>query len=81
MLVTAEPRQELPSLYLEWISNEILLYSIGNYIQSLGINMMKDSMRKRVYRYVGLGQYALQQKLAEHFKSTILKTIVIINNK
>ena len=24
-------------LYLEWISNEILLYSTGNYIQSLGI--------------------------------------------
>ena len=25
-------------LYLEWISNEILLYSTGNYIQSLGID-------------------------------------------
>ena len=24
-------------LHLEWISNEVLLYSIGNYIQSLGI--------------------------------------------
>ena len=24
-------------LYLEWISNEDLLYSTGNYIQSLGI--------------------------------------------
>ena len=24
-------------LYLEWISNEVLLYSMGNYIQSLGI--------------------------------------------
>ena len=24
-------------LHLEWISNEILLYSTGNYIQSLGI--------------------------------------------
>ena len=24
-------------LYLEWISNEVLLYSTGNYIQSLGI--------------------------------------------
>ena len=24
-------------LYLEWISNEILLYSTGNYIQSLGV--------------------------------------------
>ena len=23
-------------LHLEWISNEVLLYSIGNYIQSLG---------------------------------------------
>ena len=25
-------------LHLEWISNEVLLYSTGNYIQSLGIN-------------------------------------------
>ena len=24
-------------LYLEWISNEVLLYSTGNYIYSLGI--------------------------------------------
>ena len=24
-------------LHLEWISNEILLYSTGNYVQSLGI--------------------------------------------
>ena len=24
-------------LHLEWISNEVLLYSTGNYIQSLGI--------------------------------------------
>ena len=24
-------------LYLEWISSEVLLYSTGNYIQSLGI--------------------------------------------
>ena len=23
---------------IEWISNEVLLYSIGNYIQSLGID-------------------------------------------
>ena len=25
-------------LYLEWISNEVLLYSMENYIQSLGID-------------------------------------------
>ena len=24
-------------LHLEWISNDVLLYSTGNYIQSLGI--------------------------------------------
>ena len=24
-------------LYLEWISNEVLLYSKGNYIKSLGV--------------------------------------------
>ena len=24
-------------LYLEWISNELLLYSTGSYVQSLGI--------------------------------------------
>ena len=26
-------------LHLEWISNEVLLYSIGNYIQCLGIDL------------------------------------------
>ena len=25
-------------LHLEWMSNEVLLYSTGNYIQSLGID-------------------------------------------
>ena len=25
-------------LHLEWISNEVLLYSMGNYIPSLGID-------------------------------------------
>ena len=33
-------------LHLEWISNEILLYSTGNYIQSLGIEHDDDGMRK-----------------------------------
>jgi len=30
-------------------------------------------MRKRMYIYVGLGHFAVQQKLAQHTKSTILK--------
>ena len=25
-------------LHLEWISNEVLLYRIGNYIQSVGVD-------------------------------------------
>ena len=25
-------------LHLEWISNEVLLYSTGNYVQSLGLD-------------------------------------------
>ena len=33
-------------LHLEWISNELLLYSTGNYIQILGQTMMEDNMRK-----------------------------------
>ena len=38
-------------LHLEWISNEILLYSPENYIQSL--MMERDNVRKKdVYMYV-----------------------------
>ena len=31
-------------LHLEWMSNEVLLYSTGKYIQSLVIEMMGDNM-------------------------------------
>ena len=33
-------------MHLEWISNEVLLYSTGDYVQSLGIDMMEDNIRK-----------------------------------
>ena len=59
-------------LHLEWISNEILLYSTGNYIQSLVMERMEDNVRKRMYIYVELGHFAVQQKLAEHCKSPII---------
>ena len=36
-------------LHLEWMSNEDLLHSTWNYIQSLRIEMMVDNMRKRKY--------------------------------
>ena len=32
-------------LHLEWISNELLLYSTGSYVQSL---VMEDNVRKRI---------------------------------
>ena len=32
-------------VHLKWISNEVLLYSTGNYIQSLGLDMMEDNIR------------------------------------
>ena len=39
-------------LHLEWISNGFLLYSTGNYIQSLEIKDDGRWMRKIMYTYV-----------------------------
>ena len=36
-------------LHLEWIQNKVLLYSTGNYIQSLGIKLMENNIKKNVY--------------------------------
>ena len=35
--------------------------------------MMEDNMRKRMYVCVWLGHFAVQQKLVQHCKSTILQ--------
>ena len=59
-------------LHLEWISNEVLLHSRGNYVQSLG--MEHDERRceeKNVFIHICLAHYAVQQKLTQHCKSTI----------
>ena len=55
-------------LYLEWISNEFLLYSTGNYIQSLehdGIEYEKKNVCVcvSVCERERLGHFAIQQKL------------------
>ena len=48
-------------LPMGWISNEILLCSTGNYVQSF--MMEHDNMRKKnVYMYVQLGHHGVQQK-------------------
>ena len=38
--------------HLERISNDALLYSTGNYIQSLGIEHDEDIIRKRIHIYM-----------------------------
>ena len=38
----------------------------------LGQNVMEDNMRKKMNIYVCQGRYAVQQKLTQHCKSTIL---------
>ena len=39
-------------LHVGWISNEVLLYSTGNYIQPLEAEHDGRCMRKRMYIYV-----------------------------
>ena len=62
-------------LYLEWISNEVLQYNTGNYIQSLMIGYRtgwKISEEKNLCVCTWPGHFAVQQKWTEHCKSTIL---------
>ena len=63
-------------LHLEWINNEFLLYSIVNYVQFLG--MERDGRqyeKKNVYTHTHthMAHYAVQQRLTQHCKSTILQ--------
>ena len=39
-------------LHMKWISNEILLNSTGNYIQSLAIEYDRGECEKRIYIYI-----------------------------
>ena len=55
-------------LYLEWINNKVPLYSTGNYIQYPVIN--HDG---KEYICIYLNHFAVQQKLTQHCKSTILQ--------
>ena len=38
-------------LHLAWVSSEALQYSTGNSMQSLGMDMMEDNVRKRIHIY------------------------------
>ena len=64
-------------LPLEWISNEILLCSPGNAIQSL--MREHDHVRKRMYTCMCDWVTLLcSRKLTEHFKPAIMEKIKII---
>ena len=45
----------------------------GTRSHHLWYNVIKDNARKRMYTYVQLGHFAVQQKLTEHCKSAIIK--------
>ena len=62
-------------LHLECISNEVLWYSRGSYIQSLGIEPYRRYYEKKnvyTHTHTRLGHFAVQQKLAQYCKSAIL---------
>ena len=58
-------------LYIESINNKVLLYSTWNYIQYPVINHNRKEYEK--YLYIKLNYFALQQKLIQHCKFTILQ--------
>ena len=61
-------------LHIEWINNKVLLYSTGNCIQYHEINHNRKEYKKQcVCIYMYLNYFALQQKLTQHCKSTILQ--------
>ena len=61
-------------LHIEWTNSNILLYSTGKYIQYPVINHNKKEYKEEyIYIYVQLNHFAVQQKLTQHCKSTILQ--------
>ena len=60
-------------LHLEQITIRSCSVAQESIASPLGQNMMEDNTRKGMYMYVWLGHFAVQQKLAQHCKSTIIK--------
>ena len=58
---------------IEQMGNEDLLYSTGNCVQSLGLGHDGRKYEKKEW----LGRFAVQQKLTEQCKSTVLEKIKI----
>ena len=56
-------------LHFEWMGNEVLLYSTGNWVQSLGI---EHDEKKNACIYTHTHTHAHTEKLMQHCKLTIL---------
>ena len=54
-------------VYIEWINNNILLYSTGNYIQYPVINHNGKEYEKQIHAQQN--HFAVQQKLTQHCKA------------
>ena len=59
-------------LYIKQVNNKGLLYSTGNYIQYLVTNYNGKESEK-IQRYILLNHFAVNQKLIQHCKLTILQ--------
>lgn len=59
-------------LHLEWINNEVLLCSTGNYIQSPGVNIMEKTIKNNACKSK-LSHFALQHRSVQHCKSATLQ--------
>ena len=61
-------------LCIKQITNESLLYSTGNSTQCSAVTEVgRKSKKERVYVYVQLIHFAVQQKLTQHCKAIILQ--------
>ena len=61
-------------LYMKWMVTGDLLYSTGNSTQYSVITYMgKESEKERICLYVQLNHCAIQQKLTQHYISTMLQ--------
>ena len=67
-------------LYIKYITNKDLLHSTGISSQySVMTYMGKESKKEWICVYVYLIHFAVQQKLTQHCKSTILHLKIFIN--
>ena len=59
-------------VYIGWINNKVLLNSIKYYKQYPVINQMEKKMKK-MHKCAQLSHFAVEQKLTQHCKLTILQ--------